>query len=101
MRHDVHRALTVVGHAHSEALVKTAVLALVTVLLLDLTAALTLVVLQLQAYGSPEKTLQKIHTGRALKVALLVLIYRVNFNILEANYDRNTACVVNRDDITR
>lgn len=64
---DVHRALTVVGHAHSEALVETAVLALVPVLFLDLTVALALVVLQLQAYGSPEEALQKIHAGRTFK----------------------------------
>lgn len=42
---DVHGALTIVGHAHSEALVETAVLAFVPVLFLDLTVALTLVVL--------------------------------------------------------
>lgn len=35
------------GHAHREALVESAVLALVAVLLLDLAVALTLVVLQL------------------------------------------------------
>lgn len=59
----VHKALTVVGHAHGEALVETAVLALVPVLFLDLTVALTFVIFQLQAYGSPEEALQRIHTA--------------------------------------
>lgn len=62
-REDVHRELTVVGHAHSEALVETTVLALVPVLFLDLTVSHTLVVLQLQADSSPEEALQMIHTG--------------------------------------
>lgn len=45
------------GHAHSEALVETAVLALVPVLFLNLTVTLTLVVFQLEAYGSSEEAL--------------------------------------------
>lgn len=49
--------LTVVGHAHCEALVEAAVLALVAVLLLDLAVALALVVLQLQPDGPPEEAL--------------------------------------------
>ena len=51
--------LTVVGHAHRQALLEAAVLALVAVLLLDLAAALALVVLQLQTDGPPEKTLEE------------------------------------------
>lgn len=39
--------LTVVGHTHREALVESAVLALVAVLLLDFTVAFTLVIFQL------------------------------------------------------
>lgn len=50
------------GHAHGKALMKTAVLALVPVLFLDLTVALTLVILQLQANGSSEEALQRIYT---------------------------------------
>lgn len=50
-------SLTVVGHAHGEALVEAAVLALVAVLLLDFAVAFTLVVLQLQPDGPPEETL--------------------------------------------
>lgn len=50
--------LTVVGHAHRQALLEAAVLALVTVFLLDLAAALTLVVFQLQADGPSKKTLE-------------------------------------------
>ena len=49
--------LTVVRHAHWEALLEAAVLTLVSVLLLDLAAAFALVVLKLQANGPPEKTL--------------------------------------------
>ena len=49
--------LTVVRHAHWEALLEAAVLALVAVLLLNLAAAFALVVLQLQANGPPEKPL--------------------------------------------
>lgn len=45
------------GHAHSEALVESAVLALVAVLLLDFAAALALIVLQLQPDGPPEEAL--------------------------------------------
>lgn len=48
---------TVVGHAHREALVESAVLALVAVLLLDLAVTFTLVVLQLESDGPPEETL--------------------------------------------
>ena len=51
--------LTVVGHAHRQALLEAAVLALVAVLFLDLAAALTLVILQLQTDGPPEKTLKE------------------------------------------
>ena len=51
--------LTVVGHAHRQALLEAAVLALVAVLLLDLAAALTLVILQLQTDGPPKKTLKE------------------------------------------
>lgn len=50
--------LTIVGHAHRQALLKATVLALVSVPLLDLTAAFTLVVLQFEANGPAEKTLQ-------------------------------------------
>lgn len=64
---NVDRTLTVVGHAHGEALVETAVLALVPVLFLDFTVAHAFVVLQLQAYGSPEKALQSIYTEWAFK----------------------------------
>ena len=39
--------LTIVGHAHREALVESAVLALVAVLLLDFTVTFTLVILKL------------------------------------------------------
>lgn len=46
------------GHAHRQALLEAAVLALVTVFLLDLAAALTLVVFQLQADGPSKKTLE-------------------------------------------
>lgn len=46
------------GHAHGEALVESAVLALVAVLLLDLAVPLALVILQLKAYGSSEEALQ-------------------------------------------
>ncbi len=51
--------LTVVGHSHRQALLEAAVLALVAVLLLDLAAALALVVLQLQTDGPPKKTLEE------------------------------------------
>lgn len=54
-------ALTVVGHAHRQALLKATVLALVPVLLLDLTAAFTLVVLQFKANGPAEETLREEH----------------------------------------
>lgn len=47
------------GHAHRQALLEAAVLALVAVLFLDLAAALALVVLQLQTDGPPEKTLKE------------------------------------------
>lgn len=50
--------LTVVGHAHRQALVESAVLALVAVFLLDLALEVTLVVLQLQPDGPPEETLR-------------------------------------------
>lgn len=50
--------LTVVGHAHRQALLEAAVLALVAILLLDLAATLTLVILQLQTDGPTEKTLK-------------------------------------------
>lgn len=46
------------GHAQGQALLEAAVLALVTVLLLYFTAALTLVIFQLQADGPPKETLQ-------------------------------------------
>lgn len=51
------------GHAHSEALVEAAVLALVAVLLLDFAVALTLVVLQLQPDGPPEEALAEAEFG--------------------------------------
>lgn len=57
---DMHRALTIVRHAHGKALVETTVLALIPVLFLDLTVALTFVILQLQAYGSSEEALETI-----------------------------------------
>lgn len=44
-------------HAHGEAFVKAAVLALVAVLLLDFAAVFALVVLQLEPDGSPEEAL--------------------------------------------
>lgn len=46
------------GHAHRQALLEAAVLALVAVLLLDLAAALALVVLQFETDGAPKKTLK-------------------------------------------
>lgn len=52
--------LTIVGHANSEAFVESAVLALVAVLLLDFTVALTLIILQLQPDGPPEEPLCEI-----------------------------------------
>ena len=45
------------GHAHRQALLEAAVLALVSVLLLDLAVPFTLFILQLEANGSPEETL--------------------------------------------
>lgn len=51
------KGLTAVRHAHREALVEAAVLALVAILLLDLAVALASVVLQLQPDGPPEETL--------------------------------------------
>lgn len=45
------------GHAHIQALVESAVLALVAVFLLDLALEVALVVLQLQPDGPPEETL--------------------------------------------
>lgn len=51
--------LTVVGHPHNQTLVEPAVLALVAVLLLDLTVAFTFVVLQLQPDGSSKETLNE------------------------------------------
>lgn len=57
------KGLTAVRHAHREALVEAAVLALVAVLLLDLAAALALVVVQLQADGPSEETLQATNAG--------------------------------------
>jgi len=50
---------TIVGHAHRQALLKATVLALVSVPLLDLTAAFTLVILQFEANGPTEETLQQ------------------------------------------
>lgn len=55
--------LTIVRHPHRQALLEAAVLALVAVLLLDLAAALTLVVVQLQADGPSEETLQATNAG--------------------------------------
>jgi hypothetical protein len=49
--------LTIVGHAHRQALLEAAVLALVPVLLQDLTSAFTLVIFQLEADGPPKETL--------------------------------------------
>ena len=51
--------LTVVRHALVETLVEAAVLALIAVLLMDPASELTLLVLQLQADGSPEETLEQ------------------------------------------
>lgn len=51
--------LTIVGHAHRQALLEAAVLALVAIFLLDLAAALTSVIFQLQTDGPPKKTLGK------------------------------------------
>lgn len=62
--------LTVVGHAHWQALLETAVLALVAVLLLDLAAALALVVLELQADGPPKKTLGGREKGKCEQSSL-------------------------------
>lgn len=45
------------GHAHGQALLEAAVLALVSVLLLDLAVPLALFIFQLEADGSPEETL--------------------------------------------
>ena len=45
------------GHPDRKALVETTVLALITVLFLNLAAAVTLVIGQLQTDGSPEETL--------------------------------------------
>lgn len=65
------------GHAYSEALVETTVLALVPVLFLDFTVAHALVILQLQAYGPPEETLQGIYTGWAFKVLRMALLHLI------------------------
>lgn len=71
-------------HAHSEALVEAAVLALVAVLLLDLAVALASVVLQLQPNGPPEKTLAKAefvkvnfgqHVSQVFRDFLFLFIY--------------------------
>lgn len=51
--------LTIVGHAHRQALLEATVLALVAILLLDLAAALTLVIFQLQTDGPAKKTLEE------------------------------------------
>lgn len=47
------------GHAHRQALLEAAVLALVAVLLLNFAAALALVIFQLQTDGPPEKSLEE------------------------------------------
>lgn len=47
------------GHAHRQALLEAAVLALVAVFLLDLAAALTSVIFQLQTDGPPKKPLEE------------------------------------------
>lgn len=69
-RHVQSAELTVVGHAHGQALLEAAVLAFVAVLFLDFAAALTPVVLQLQADGPPKETLE----GKKIKKLLMVLI---------------------------
>ena len=51
--------LTVMGHAQQQALLEAAVLALVPALLLNLTAALTALVLQLPTDGPAEKALRE------------------------------------------
>lgn len=51
------RGLTVVRHAHRQTFVKSAVLALVAVLLLDFAVVFALVVLQLEPDGPAEETL--------------------------------------------
>lgn len=51
--------LTVMGHAQQQALLEAAVLALVPALLLDLTAALTALILQLHTDGPAEKALRE------------------------------------------
>lgn len=59
------------GHAQQQALLEAAVLALVPALLLDLTAALTALVLQLHTDGPPEKPLRETETvegGRKKKL---------------------------------
>lgn len=58
-KHVPSAGLTVVGHAHGQALLEAAVLALIAVLFLDLAATLTSVVLQLQTDGPPKETLQE------------------------------------------
>lgn len=62
--------LTVVGHAHREALVESAVLALVAVLLLDFAVVFTLIILQLQPDGPSEETLVETewHIARAINL---------------------------------
>ena len=51
--------LTIVGHAHCQALLEAAVLALVAVLFLDFAAAFALVILQLQTDSPPKKPLEE------------------------------------------
>ena len=61
---DVCVCLTVMGHAQQQTLLEATVLTLVPALLLDLTAALTALILQLHTDGSPEEPLEEEVVGR-------------------------------------
>lgn len=60
-------------HSQGQALLKAAILALITILLLDLASALTAIVFQFHSHGSPEKSLsdkQKMWSGNSYRSAL-------------------------------
>lgn len=51
--------LTIMGHPQRQALLEATVLALVTILLLNLAGALTTLIFQFHSHGSPKKALSK------------------------------------------
>lgn len=53
--------LTVMGHSQRQALLEATVLALVTILLLNLAGALTTLIFQFHPHSAPEKALSKKH----------------------------------------